>query len=227
MQTSTDHLHFAVLAADVALFTVKDDHLLVRMVNVHRPPFFTNVAGLPGGLLQPTETAEEAIERHIREKAKITAPSVHIEQLYTFSQIDRDPRGRVVAVAYIGLIPWNALSEKEQSNTPDVSWQPVHRIKTLAYDHQNILQMAVKRLQSRVTYTTLISKLMPREFTLTELQNMYQTVLGTSLDKRNFRKKLLKLKIVKPLRKERSDGPWRPAQLFTFTSKHIQEIEML
>lgn len=225
-QVSNEHIKFAVLATDVALFTIKEDELYVRVINVNRPPHFVNVPGLPGGLLAPDETAEEAIERLLEDKALMTSP-LHLEQLYTFTKIDRDPRGRVVAVAYLALVPWDNLSEKEKTNSNEVKWVRVADAKKLAYDHDEILDVAVKRLRSRISYTTVISRLLPREFTLTELKAAYEAILQTALDKRNFRKKFLKMDVLNPLEKERSGTPWRPAQLYEFKDRKVKEIEVL
>ena len=187
--SSPEHLRFAVLATDIAIFTVRDKELLVRLIPVNRPPFFTDIKGLPGGLIDPKETAEEAVERHTKDKAKTGPDKVYFEQLYTFSSLKRDPRGRVVAVAYIGLVPWEKLSATEQMNTEEAQWVPAAHMKTLAYDHNEILDMAMKRLRSRITYTTIASKILCDEFTLTEMEEAYESVLLSDLDKRNFRKK--------------------------------------
>ena len=221
------HIKFAVLAADTALFTVHNGELLVRLIRVERLPHFPNNPGLPGGLLLPTETAEAAAQRHIAEKTGIAKEKIYFEQLATFSGIERDPRGRVVAVAYLALVPWEKLSEQEQANSAKTYWQPVGRSHKLAYDHDEILAAAIVRLHSRVTYTTLLQKLMPKEFTLTELEHAYKSILGTSLDKRNFRKKILKLNILTPLSSKRVGGRFRPAQLYRFASEKVKDIEVL
>ncbi len=222
-----DHLRFAVLACDVAIFTIKDNTLYVRTVTVNRPPSFINSRGLPGGLLLPHETAEEAALRHITEKALISTKKIYMEQLYTFSRVDRDPRGRVVAVAYLCLVPWESLSAIEQSDTDGARWMPVSDAKKLAYDHDEILSVAVNRLRSRITYTTLISKLIPVEFTLSDLERAYASILATTLDKRNFRKKVEKLKILTELPYKRTGGAFRPAALYKFASNKVKEIEIL
>lgn len=225
--SSEPHLHFAVLATDVALFTIKDGELLVRLISVHRPPYFTHSKGLPGGLIHPNETADESAIRHLEEKADVSAKKTHVEQLYTFSAIDRDPRGRVVAVGYLAMVPWDALSPAEQANTKDAWWSRIKDTRKLAYDHDDVLHMALTRLRSRVTYTTLISKLMSAEFTLTELEQAYESIVKTALDKRNFRKKILKLQIVKELPHKRTGGRFRPAQLYNFASTNVREIAIL
>jgi len=222
-----EHLRFAVLATDITLFTLREGELCVRLMTVNRPPHFASVPGLPGGLIAPHETAEAAAARIIAEKGGVAKEKLHLEQLYTFSRLDRDPRGRVVAVGYLALVPFETLTEIEQSNTTDYYWLPVAEAKRLAYDHDEILLTAVQRLRSRVHYTTLIQKLLPREFTLTELEHAYESILGSDLDKRNFRKKVLKLAIVKSTGKQRALGAARPAALYRFSSTKLAEIEVL
>ena len=136
-------------------------------------------------------------------------------------------RGRVVAVAYLGLVPWAALSAAEQTDSENAQWVPVSKAGALAYDHDEILATAVARLRSRISYTTLLAKLMPSEFTLTELENAYACILQTALDKRNFRKKVLKLGILKELPRKRAAGRSRPAQLYRFAQKDVKEIEII
>lgn len=222
-----DHLRFAVLAVDVALFTVRDGELLVRLVHVVRPPYFPDNTALPGGIIDPKETAEDAARRQLSEKAHINPEHVYIEQLATFSDINRDRRGRVVSVAYLALVPWEKLSVLESQNTTETWWSPLKDARKLAYDHDDMLKVAITRLKSRVTYTTLIRALMPQEFTLTELEHMYESILGTELDKRNFRKKILKLNILTELPKKRTGGKFRPAQLYRFESKKVENIEVI
>jgi 8-oxo-dGTP diphosphatase len=222
-----EHLRFATLAADTALFTLRDGKLLVRITAVNRPPFYVNAKGLPGGLLHPKETAEQAAVRHLEEKAGIEAKKTYAEQLYTFSRIDRDPRNRVVAVAYLALVPWTELSPLEQADSKSAWWAPIVSLRKLAYDHDEILKMALGRLASRVTYSTLISKLMPKEFTLTELEKAYEGIITKDLDKRNFRKKILKVGVLKALPHKKAGGRFRPAQLYRFVSSKVTGIEVL
>lgn len=223
----TEPVRFAILAADTVVFTLKDYELYVRLTKIERPPFFINAKGLPGGLVDPKETAEQAAKRHIEAKAGISAGELYTEQLYTFSTIDRDPRGRVVAVAHLALVPWEKLSLIEQKDTYEAWWIPVKKKQILAYDHNEILAMALGRLRSRVVYTTLLSRLMPKEFTLTELESAYAGILNTKLDKRNFRKKILKLGILTPVEEKQARGKFRPAQLYRFASSKVEEIEIL
>jgi 8-oxo-dGTP diphosphatase len=227
VSSAPDELRFAVLATDTVLFTIRDESLYVRIIEVNRPPYYEHAWAFPGGLLLPTETAEQAATRLLHDKAGIDPVKVYAEQLYTFSDINRDPRNRVVAVGYVALVAWEKLSEEERFDTPHAKWIPVKNIGKLAYDHDEVLKMALARLRSRVTYTTLLSKLLPSEFTLTELEKAYACVLKTNLDKRNFRKKILKLKILKALNKKRAAGRSRPAELYRFISSKVIEIEVL
>lgn len=219
--TSQD-LKFAVLAADTVLLTFKEGSLYVYLITVDLPPHFHLLKGLPGGLVRPDETAEQAAKRHVQDKAQIHSSNVYVEQLYTFSDIDRDPRGRVVSVAYLALVPWEDLSPSEQKTGDAAGWYPVSKLPKLAYDHTKILHTALERLRSKIAYSTLISKMIPSEFTLTELEHAYAAVLETKIDKRNFRKKMLTMKLVKKLNKKRSGLKQRPADLFKFVSKNVQ-----
>lgn len=225
--TVPEHFQFAIIAADVVMFTIRDNKLLVRLTKVQRPPHFSNSRSMPGGLIDPKETAEEAAKRLVRTKGLLDAREIYIEQLYTFSELKRDPRGRVVAVAYLALTPWEKLSTKERLDTSDAWWSPVSEVRGLAYDHDQMLVVAIDRLRSRITYTTLIGKLMPKEFTLTELEHAYESILHSSLDKRNFRKKILKLHFIAPLPHKRTGGAFRPAQLYRFSSDKVKEVEVL
>lgn len=222
-----DPLRFSVIATDTIVFTLSDNNLLVRLIKVNRPPFFVNMQGLPGGLIDPKENADQSARRHIETKSHIYSPQLYIEQLYTFSEVERDRRGRVISIAYTGLIAWNALCAAEQKHTPDTWWSTIKKAHKLAYDHDTMLTFALKRLRSRIIYTTLISKLMPTEFTLTELENAYEAILDTKLDKRNFRKKILKLDIVIPTKDKRSGGRFRPAQLYRFASNIVHDVDIL
>lgn len=224
----TDNLRFAVLAVDVVLFTIKDGKLLVRLIGVDRPPAFPKGSkGFPGGLIKPTETAEEAAERIIKDKAGISARKIYSEQLYTFSTVNRDPRGRVVSVSYIALVPWDKLSAAEQKNSNDSWWTEIDRAKGLAYDHDAMLKYAKNRLQTRFGNSTIASKILPKEFTLGMLERVYETILGERQDKRNFRKKIAKLKILKELPRKQTGEPFRPAQLYSFKTEKIDDIDII
>ena len=214
---------FVILAADVVLLTLRDGELLVRLIPVERPPYFVGARGLPGGLLRPDETAEDTALRQVADKAGVRKGAVYTEQLATFSRVNRDPRGRVVAVAYLALIPWSSLNAVEQQG----EWVPVREATKLAYDHDEIIATALVRLRSRISHSTLLAKLLPNEFTLTELEEAYELILGRAVDKRNFRKKIAKLGVLKELAQYKKGGKHRPARLYRFRTSHIEAIEVL
>lgn len=198
-------------------------------MNTNRPPHFVNSPSLPGGLVMPDETAKESVLRLIKDRGRLQTKDIYLEQLKTYSGIDRDPRGRVVSVAYIGLIPWSALSENEKIDSTEVWWQDVETLikSQLAYDHREILADALNRLAGKIEYTTIACKMLPKEFTLFDLQTVYEKLLGRLLDKRNFRKKISSLNIIKPLGKKIRGRRARPAELFAFRSNQIKQIEIL
>lgn len=226
VQAKAEHaspVRFAVLASDVALFTVRDGNLLVRVIDVNRPPYFVRIPGLPGGLIGVEETAEESAHRHLSHKAGVEDAKLYIEQFHTFSDVRRDPRNRVVAVGHIGLVAWDNLTKEEQADSSEgARWRSVAGLRGLAYDHDQILEKATEHLRSRVRATTIASKLMPKEFTLTELEVVYESILKTDLDKRNFRKKILALEVVQEVPNKKRGGKFRPAQLYSFTSRKIE-----
>lgn len=212
------NIKFAILATDVVLFAIDQNELKVLLIKIANNPFYSNELALPGGLILPEETAEDSVFRHMRSKAKIE--KTYIEQLYTFSSIKRDPRGRVVSVAYIGLIP--------KCNTDkNIKWVSIKKIPTLAYDHNEIIKKAIERLKTKIEYTTIIQGLLPKDFTLSDLQNTYEIILNKKYDKRNFRKKILSLGFLKPIGKKRKGEPYRPADLYQFISKPDQVFNIL
>jgi len=157
-----------------------------------------------------SETLEQAACRMLAEKTGMTG--VYLEQLYTFGGLERDPRGRVVSVAYYALVPYDRLPLLP----PDggVAWQEVARLPELAFDHAEIVQLAKRRLSSKLEYSTIALQFMPEKFTLSELQAVYESILGERLDKRNFRKRLQGLGCLEETGEELRGGKHRPAKLF-------------
>lgn len=215
-------IRFAAVAVDVAVFAIIDGVLCALVDAVNRPPHYTNMEGFPGGLIKPDETAREAAFRILNDKVSIK--SIYIEQLYTFSEVERDKRGRVVAVAYLGLIrPDQAVAYAH----PTAHFVPVKKLSGLAYDHDDVLHVACGRLQGRLGYTTIAQYLLPKEFTLTQLQEAYEIITETSFDKRNFRKKILSLNIVKETGKVQKGVQNRPAALYRFTSAEVTMLPLI
>ena len=214
-------MEFAILATDVAVLTVESGVLKVLLTPA-KSRTFRGLPALPGGLVAPKERTLAAAKRILGEV--IASADFYIEQLYTFDSLNRDPAGRVVSVAYLMLIPWN---KARLITKGEVAWYSVKSLPKLAYDHNEIVRAAVKRLIGKLTYTNMVFGLMPEEFTLTEIQAIYEAVLGRNLDKRNFRKKIKTLAILKKLAKKRKGDANRPAQLYGFKEKELKVVEVL
>lgn len=217
-KTTTPALRFAILATDVLAFALREGELVVRLIHVNRPPHFVNVDGFPGGLIHPEETALQAASRHLQEKAGVAPEKVSLQQLYAFDAVDRDPRGRVISIAFLGCVAWESLSEGERANTANAAWKSVTSLRKLAYDHTSMLKKGLEHLRN-LAYTPAIGTLLPKEFTLTELQEAHEIILGEPIDKRNFRKRILQLPTLKETGNIRTNRRARPAALYTFKKK--------
>jgi len=213
-------LKFAILATDVVIFAIHEDVLKVLLIDVNIPPHYNDIYGVPGGLILPEETAEDSVYRHMENKAGIK--NIEIEQLYTFSSVDRDPRGRVVSVAYFGLTPSITTNHSNK-----IYWKDVNKLPRLAYDHKEIIKKALERLKAKMGYTTIVRGFLAKEFTLSELQKAYEVVLEKKFDKRNFRKKMLSLGFLKEVGKKEQDVPNRPADLYRFSTGSSETFNIL
>ncbi len=215
-----------VVAVDVAVLSVRDNRLEVLLMKMSKRPYEDSWA-LPGGLLKGDETLDDAAKRHLFERTGLSR--VYLEQLYTFSALDRDPFGRVVSTAYAALVApeFEARERYFVTDQAKVCWFPVRKLPSLAYDHADMVQVAVERLRAKLGYTNIAANLLPPEFTLTELQTLYEVILGHALDKRNFRKKILAIKLVVPTGRERGGLPSRPAELYRFADRTLKVINIL
>lgn len=206
-------IRFAALAVDVVCFRVNEGILEILLGKVYSDNKFKGQWAHVGGLIRIKETAEQSVDRLLNDKAGIK--HIYKEQLYTFSSIDRDPRGRVVSVAYIALTDGINVQDFAKEKLETI-WMPVSKISKLAYDHNDITKVAIERLQSKIIYTDIARHFMPSEFTLSDLQKVYEAVLGEGMDKRNFRKRILALGILKDTKRTIKKGVMRPATLYSF-----------
>jgi 8-oxo-dGTP diphosphatase len=213
MKSETEpNVVFAVVAADAVCFRIIDEklHVLLGKAPKHSP--FPGEWALIGGMLHPQETAEEAVSRLLKEKAGIK--NTYKEQVYTFSRIDRDPRGRVVSIAYLAL---NSTDPQDTSKANlETKWIPADIMPKLAYDHNEIFKYVLEKLRFNILNTNIAKHLIYKEFTLSELQKIYETVLGKGMDKRNFRKKILGLNVLRDSKKIKKEGVMRPAKIYIF-----------
>ena len=222
MNRAPENMRFAAMAIDAVVFTCLDNELMVCIKPVSSESAYQGMQAFPGGLILETENADDALARVL--ETKVGLKPVYSEQLYTFSDVNRDKRNRVVSVAYVCFVRPDTVATFDGGDAVFVS---VRELPELAYDHDHIIQVAHGRLRGKLTYTTIAQFLLPRHFTLTELQGVYETVLGTTLDKRNFRKKILALDIVKATGRVQEGVQNRPAALYTFTSQKLTELPLI
>jgi len=215
---------FVVIATDVVIFTLKEGQLQVLLIKMKKAPYEKYWA-LPGGMIKAKESINEAAKKHLFNKTGVK--NVYLEQLYTFGRADRDPFGRVVSVAYFALMPFNGLKLKTTREYSEVNWFPVERLPLLAYDHREMITLAKKRLQAKLSYTNIVYSLLSKEFTLSDLQKVYEMILGKKLDKRNFCKKIFALKLLKKTGAERRGKAFRPAKLYEFVRRQLEVIQIL
>ena len=208
------------VAVDIVIFTIQESVLKVLLVKRRIPPFKDQLA-IPGGFVLPEEGVDEAALRELREETGVT--DVYLEQLYSFGDPKRDPRGRIISISYFALIS-SDHQLKAGTDAAEASWWSVDQVPPLAFDHARILAYAVERLRNKLEYTTVGFQLLPSKFTLGELQTIYEAILGKTLDKRNFRRKIAELGILKPQKEYRSDVG-RPAQLFQFVAARFEKLK--
>jgi 8-oxo-dGTP diphosphatase len=211
------------VAVDVVVYTLSAGALHCLLVQVKEGSFAGKWA-FPGGLVDAEESLDQAAEREIVERTGVK-PS-YIEQLYTFGKPERDPALRVVSASYLALAPNPNVRLNPAPRYADIKWFPANRLPELAYDHEQVVRIALQRLRSKLQYTNIVYSLLPKEFTLGELQEVYETILHRRLDRRNFRKKILALGLLKKLPKKRR-GTHRPASLYAFRQKRPMIIEMV
>ena len=200
-----------LVTVDIVLFTIRDRRLHVLLIKRLAKPFENRYA-IPGGFVQETESLDSAAIRELREETGVDR--VYLEQLYTFGDPKRDPRGRVVTVAYYALVPATQALQAG-SDAADAAWFPLSDLPPLAFDHRKILEYAHERIRNKLAYTNVGFELLPAKFTLSDLQLVHEAILGEALDKRNFRRKIAQRGIVKPLKEWRKTGR-KPAQLYCF-----------
>ena len=204
----------AALTVDCVVFGFDESELKVLLIQRALEPFKGKWA-LPGGFVRVDETLDEAARRELGEEAGLK--DVFLEQLYTFGTVDRDPRERVVSVAYYALVKLAAHDTKAATDAVDAQWFPISQVPKLA--------TALARLKGNVRYEPIGFELLPPKFTLSQLQHLYEAVLGNELDKRNFRKKVLSFGLLVPLKQTQMTGRHRPAQLFRFNAEKYEKLK--
>lgn len=208
------------LAVDIVVFTIENGLLKALLVRRSKAPAKGSYT-LPGGYLWQGETTSQAAKRTLKDKAGVQ--NAYFEQLYTFDDPTRDSRGHVITVAHLALVPAERLSRSEA--TKDIRIQAVGEIKDLPFDHGKILAYALKRLRTKLGYSNVAYSLLPELFTLSQLQEVYEVILGHEIDKRNFRKKIQSLDLIEPTEQKLTGRKHRPARLFRFKTHSYSELE--
>ena len=210
------------VTVDIVVFGIQDGPLEVLLIERGEPPF-RGCWALPGGFVRMGEGLEAAARRELAEETGVT--ELFIEQLFTFGAVERDPRGRVVSVAYYGLVRPSHHRLHATTDASDARWYPVDQLPELAFDHAAIIETALARLRGKLTYRPVGFELLPEKFKLSQLRELYETILERPLDKRNFRRKLLKMGVLQPLEEREENVAHRAARFFRFDREAYAELE--
>jgi 8-oxo-dGTP diphosphatase len=201
------------VAVDLVVLTIRDGELCTLLIRRGVPPFKGRWA-LPGGFVLADEDLAAAAGRELREETGIASPAGHLEQLQTYGAPRRDPRGRVVSVAYLALVP-DLPAPTAGTDAAVANWRPAHTANRLAFDHDAILHDGLERARAKLEYTPLAAAFCPSEFTIADLRAVYETVWGSALDPRNFHRKATTTEgFVKATGRRRAQAAGRPAELF-------------
>ncbi len=211
------------LTVDCVVFGLDEQDILKVMLIKRRLPPFKGEWALPGGFVRVDESLDAAARRELQEETGIE--DVFLEQLYSFGAVDRDPRERVVTVAYYALVNLGDHTIHAATDASEAGWFSLDNLPSLAFDHSSILEVAINRLKGKVRYEPIGFELLPQKFTLSQLQRLYETVLGQPLDKRNFRKKFLKMDLLIELNETQTGVSHRAARLYQFDTEKYHKLK--
>lgn len=212
------------VAVDAIVFGYsKEDGVKVLLIKRKYHPFQEHWA-IPGGFVEADESLEDAVERELKEETGVKIN--YLEQLYTFGKPDRDPRKRIISVAYFGLVKSSQFAKLEaDSDAEDADWFNIKQLPKLAFDHKKILKVAIDRLRSKIIYQPIGFELLDRKFPFSDLEQLYTTLLDRPIDRRNFKKKVMSLGILDELdEKAKSSKAGRPGNLFKFNKTTYNKL---
>lgn len=210
------------VAVDAIVFGYQNNQLYLLLI---QQKFGTQESywALPGGLVKNNESLQEAVKRELKEETNVEVN--YFEQLFTFGDdVNRDPRNRVISVAYFALVDPSKLQIKADSDAENVQWFNINEIPPLAFDHKIIIEKAINRLKAKLTYEPVGFDLLPKQFLFSELENLYCTILEKEIDRRNFRKKILSFEIIEETEQFGSSKSGRPAKLFKFNKLKYNDL---
>jgi 8-oxo-dGTP diphosphatase len=199
----------------VVIFTVDDGDLQALLIRRSAGPF-RGLWAIPGGLLQPREALIDAATRKLLDETGVK--DVYLEQLYSFNHLDEVTPGGSLAVTYFALVDPQRVRLAERADWRP-AWFSMRRLPKLAFRNEEVLEYALQRLRNKLEYTNVAYSLLAGRFTLSQLQRVYESILGRELDKRNFRKRMLSLEIIEPTGERQAEGAGRPARLYRFSSR--------
>ena len=210
------------IAVDAVVFGYAENQLQILLIK-QRFGLMKNQWALAGGFVKDNESLTAAVTRELNEETGIRVN--YLEQLYTLGdELDRDPRGRVISVAYFALVNSSGLKPKADTDAEDAQWFPIKTLPKLAFDHRQIISMAYKRLQTKLTYQPVGFNLLPKEFLFSELEQLYSTILEQEIDRRNFRKKIMSFQIVEETNNISYNHRGRPAKYFKFNKLNYNKL---
>lgn len=211
----------AALTVDCVVFGFDEGDLKLLLIQRDLAPFAGRWA-LPGGFVHVDESLDDAALRELREETGVSR--VYLEQVYTFGRPDRDPRERVVSVAYYALVKLSLHRVKAATDARNAAWFDVSDLPRLAFDHEEIIPVALQRLKNKMRYEPIGFELLPPKFTLTQLQHLYEAILEAPLDKRNFRKKILATDLLIETGEIEKDVAHRAARLYCFDEAKYRQL---
>ncbi len=209
------------VTTDCVIFGFDEGELKILLIERAIEPFKGTWA-LPGGFIDMDEDAETCARRKLKQETCLD--HIYMEQLYTFSAVDRDPRYRVVSIAYYALVKLADYHAQAGTDTSNVQWFPLTEIPPLAFDHQEILKVATERLKGKIRYQPIGFELLPERFTLPDLHRLYETVLQTPLDRRNFRKKILNTGLLIDHHEVKGGAPYKAPKIYSFDKRKYEEL---
>lgn len=209
---------------EITVFTVDEKSVKILLVKRGKAPFEGDWI-LPGGAVYNDETINHAAARELKEKTGLS--ELYLSQFHAFGDPKRDPRMRMVSIGYLALIDKNKVNVLQKTpKTLDAMWFDINDLPKMAFDHRKIADFGIMVLRKKIVETNLVSQLMPKTFTMPELRSVYEALLGKELERRNFRKKFLKMGLVKPIGETKYEGRMRPAELYKFVDTEYKEIDV-
>ena len=222
MESGFESKFKAAISVDNVVFGFDNNDLKVLLIYRGAEPY-KECWALPGDLISLDQDLDESAEIVLQNLTGLD--NIYMEQIHTFGRVDRHPFGRVFTVAYFALIKIEDYNVKPSSWAEEAAWFPINEVPELPFDHNEILEYAKNLLKSKIRRQPIGFELLPKYFTLTEIQNLYEAILETPFDTRNFRKKLLSMNIIIDSGKMQSDVAHRPAKLYKYITKKYLQLQ--